>query len=131
MQVDYFQELGEFVFISMMWVSASVFMVGICILIMHFLMPKAVLDTYFKPPYFNQGECLLFTGIPYAPMRTIMLMRVIASPASGKKRGITKADQLVPEWYIIASKVIVRAIYVTSALLILCVVVLGFMLIFV
>ncbi len=69
------------------------------VLIMHVLMPRRVLDTYWKEPHFRPGELALFTGTIYAPMRTIMLITAIAFPKLGKKRKITSADTLVPRWY--------------------------------
>jgi hypothetical protein len=74
------------------------------ILIMHFLMPKKVLKTYFKEPHFNAGEIEMFTGFPFAHMRTAMFMRVLGFPASGKRRGVEKAYQLAPVWYCKVSK---------------------------
>lgn len=73
-------------------------------IVMHFLMPKAVLDKYFKPPYFRPMEVEMFTGIPYAPMRTAMLMWVLAFPRFGKKRRLAEAYLLVPIWYRLLSK---------------------------
>jgi len=69
------------------------------ILIMHFLMPKKVLKTYFKEPYFNAYEIALFTGFPFAYLRTFMFSRVLGFPASGKRRGLENAYQLAPVWY--------------------------------
>jgi hypothetical protein len=74
------------------------------IFIMHFLMPKKVLETYFKEPHFNAGEIEMFTGFPFAYMRTAMFMRALAFPASGKRRGVEKAYQLAPVWYCKVSK---------------------------
>ena len=69
-------------------------------------MPKAVLDTYFKPPYFREMEVELFTGFPYAFMRTHMLMWVLAFPQYGKKRNLTEAYLLAPVWYRQLSKTV-------------------------
>lgn len=69
------------------------------VLIMHVLMPRRVLDRYWKEPHFRPGELALFTGTIYAPMRTVMLITAIAFPKLGKKREITNADALVPRWY--------------------------------
>ena len=55
------------------------------ILIMHFLMPKKVLETYFKEPYFRPAEITMFTGFPFGYMRTAMFNRVLGFPASVKK----------------------------------------------
>jgi hypothetical protein len=97
------------------WVTT--FLLCVVILIMHFLMPQAVLDKYFKQPYFKKIERELFSGIPYAPMRTIMLMRAIANPKSGKVRGITEANLLAPKWYRVSSKIVVVSIYINAILL--------------
>jgi len=105
-------------FIVFMSVLFSVWGVVLLIIVMHFLMPKTVLDSYFKPPYFKLGECKLFTGFPYAPMRTIMLMRVLGFPHSGEKRGLTEAYKLVPSWYQMASKFIIGSIFIIAVLLV-------------
>jgi len=74
------------------------------VLIMQVLMPKKVLKAYFKEPYFNAGEITMFTGFPFAYMRTMMFMRGLGFPASGKKRGLENAYKLAPVWYCKVSK---------------------------
>ncbi len=74
------------------------------IFIMHILMPRKVLETYFKEPHFNAGEIAMFTGFPFGYIRTSMFMRVLGFPASGKRRGIENAYQLAPVWYCKVSK---------------------------
>lgn len=86
---------------------------------MHFLMPKDVLEKYFRPPYFRSFECALFSGLPYAPMRTIMFMRVIAYPSSGARRGLTEVHLLVPQWYRVASKAVVIFIFTLAGAVVL------------
>ncbi len=44
----------------------------VIIAILHILMPKIVLETYFKEPYFGPGEIEMFTGFPFGYMRTAM-----------------------------------------------------------
>jgi hypothetical protein len=78
----------------------------LCLLIMHFLMPRAVTDRYWKEPYFRPFELVFFIGL-LAPMRSWMFMGIIAFPRLGKKRKVTEAHQLVPGWYRIASIVMV------------------------
>ena len=58
--------------------------------VLHFLLPKPILEVYFKPPYFSRGEVSAFTGFPLAYMRSFMFLRLLAFPASGKKRGLTE-----------------------------------------
>lgn len=93
----------NFFLLMMGFVFFGLILMGPVLLVMHFLMPKVVLEKYFKPPYFRPMEVELFTGIPYAPMRTIMLMWGLAFPRFGKKRGMTQAYLLVPRWYRLAS----------------------------
>lgn len=79
--------------------------VGPVLLLMHILMPKKVLQNYFKPPFFRPSEIVLFSGVPFALMRTVMLMWVLAFPRFGKKRNLTEAYRLAPPWYRIVSAV--------------------------
>jgi len=95
------------------------------ILIMHILMPKTVLKTYFKEPYFGPGEIAMFTGFPFAYMRTAMFMRALAFPASGKKRRVENAYKLAPVWYCKVSKYFI-IIYVPLMALLLLTGVIGF-----
>jgi len=92
--------LGKVFIIVMLAVMLSI----VFIFIMHILMPKKVLKTYFKEPYFGPGEIALFTGFPFGYMRTSMFMRILGFPASGKKRGVENAYKLAPVWYCKASK---------------------------
>ena len=84
------------------------------ILLMHFLMPKDVLLRYWRTPHFRPAELFLFTGTIYAPMRTVMLMAVIAFPVWGRRRDITRAFTLAPSWYRTASKAVCIWIIVTA-----------------
>ena len=74
-------------------------------LIMHLLMPRAVLEKYFKPPYFSEAEVAFFTGLPFCMLRTVMFMSVFGFPHRGKTRGLTQAYRMVPSWYRRLSKV--------------------------
>lgn len=74
-------------------------------LIMHLLMPRAVLEKYFKPPYFSEAEVAFFTGLPFCMIRTVMFMTIFGFPHRGKKRGLTQAYLMVPPWYQRLSKI--------------------------
>lgn len=104
---------AEIIFPVVMWLIIAAWVEFAIILGMHFLMPGAVLEKYFKPPYFKEGECTLFTGFPYAPVRTIMFMAVFAFPGRGKKRGLTEAHLLAPSWFKMSSKIILVSLVVT------------------
>lgn len=101
-------------FIILMSFHCGIFVFLVSILVMQFLMPKIVLETYFKPPYFSIAECAFFSGIPYSPIRTAMLMRCIGFPESGKVRGMMEAYTLVPLWYRKLSKLFVIFLLVNA-----------------
>ena len=101
---------GFNIFLLYMSILCSSFVILPFVVLMHFLMPNAVLEQYWKQPYMRGAELALFTDTIYAPMRTIMLMWVIAFPRFGKRRGITDANRLVPRWYRIASGIVTVSI---------------------
>lgn len=87
--------------------------------ILHFFVPKKMIETYFKEPYFSAFEIELFTGFPYAYMRTGMLMRLAGWPASGKKRGIPEtAHETSPIWFQVVSRICTRISIIAFSLLI-------------
>lgn len=72
------------------------------LLVMHFLMPKAVVARYWKEPHFRLFELHFFSGLA-APMRSWLFMVAIAVPRLGKKRRLVDVRRMVPRWYRIAS----------------------------
>src|SRR5690554_5249930 len=81
----------------------------IFIFIIHFFVPKVMIKTYFKEPYFSLLEIKLFTGPPYAYMRTGRMMRLAGWPDCGKKRGIpATAHEVCPVWFQVLSRVFIR-----------------------
>lgn len=90
-----------------LWVSTMICLV--CIFFMHMLVPKTLLHTYFREPYFSPAEIEFFTGFPFGYIRTVMFMRLAGFPQSGKKRGLTEAYKLTPRWFQLASKIILLA----------------------
>lgn len=97
----------------------------VLIFIMHFLMPKNVLETYFKEPYFNSSEIIFFSGFPYGYIRTAMFMRALGFPSSGKRRGVESAHKIAPVWFCILSKYIVISFLVSFSLFLLVIAISG------
>src|SRR5690554_5053509 len=91
------------------------------IAIIHFFVPKIMIKTYFKEPYFSALEIKLFTGPPYAYMRTAMMMRLAGWPDCGKKRGIpATAHEICPVWFQVVSRLYLRfSVLVFTSLVIL------------
>ena len=96
---------GEVWFLVLVWLCATTIFFLVLIVVMHFIMPKKVIITYFKKPHFKESELTFFVGPIFSLMRTVMFMTVIAFPNRGKKRGLTKAHLLAPHWYRILAKV--------------------------
>lgn len=80
--------------------------------VIHFLVPKPLLQTYFKEPYFSRWEISTFSVFPFGYMRTLMFMRLAGFPKSGKKRGLADAYKLAPNWFRTTSKIVVSAFLV-------------------
>jgi hypothetical protein len=68
--------------------------------------PKAFLEKYFCPPYFRSAEVIIFSAFPSNLIRNVMFIRLIASPSSGKVRGLSEAYRDVPSWLITYAKVL-------------------------
>jgi len=95
---------GEFFFWLAFGLGISFLPFSLFLIIMHLLMPQAILDRYWKEPYFRPFELMLFSGWSFfAPVRTIMFMGTFLFPRLGKKRGIIEPHRLVPRWYRIAA----------------------------
>jgi hypothetical protein len=109
-----------------LWLIAVVWGWLVSIFVLHFFVPKVLLSTYFKEPYFSPAEIVFFTGLPFAYMRTAMFIRLAGWPNSGKKRGITESEKLTPSWFRHISKILIwimlaiaGALAVTSVILVL------------
>lgn len=89
------------------------------VFVLHFLLPKPILNTYFKSPYFSPAEVNTFTGFPLAYMRTFMFLRILAFPASGKKRGLTEVHKKAPRWMCRLAKWVLVLFVSTNSLLLL------------
>ena len=110
----------ELVFTLVLAVICTIFFFLFLVLIVHPLMPKQITEKYFKSPHFSQTECAFFSGFPFAPIRSVMFMRVIAFPRSGTKRGITGASEMAKPWlrcvsyFIVCSFIILNVIVLST-----------------
>jgi hypothetical protein len=95
------------------------------ILVMHMLMPRKVLERYWKSPHFQAYEIAMYTDTCYAPMRTIMLMSAIAFPRLGIKRGVAEANKLAPWWFRAAAIALVIWILAVGLVLVVTIFALG------
>jgi len=96
------------------------------IIIIHFLIPKRVLETYFKEPYFKLTEINSFSGFPFGYIRTLMFMRLLGFPSSGKRRGLEKVCDISPMWLCGLSKYVVISFLASFSLFLLIMAIGGF-----
>ena len=94
-QIDY----GYLLFITLLFLFGCVCFSYLLILIAHVLMPKHLIKDYFKSPYFQKWELNKLSIFPFFFIRTVMFMRLLAQPSSGKKRGLTEVYQSVSPWF--------------------------------
>ncbi|MCF7478506.1 hypothetical protein L3V32_17610 [Vibrio sp. J2-4] len=106
--------IGYLMFSGVLVIFFQTFFIGI----MHILMPKKIVNSYFTEPYFNTFELALFTGWPYAFFRTLMFVRLIVQPSSGKKRKLPDISKEVPRWYRSLSLLLIGIIIINSSMLI-------------
>lgn len=67
-------------FVFYMSVMCCSFVILPLVTLMHFLMRNAVLERYWKESHSVPDELTAFTDTIYAPMRTVMMMWLIAFP---------------------------------------------------
>lgn len=107
---------------SLIWLLLNLFST----LIMRFLIPKHILENYFKEPYFSAMEINMFSGFPFLGFtRTVMFMRLLGFPSSGKRRGIENAYKTAPVWICKLSKYHVISTLTSLLLILLIVIFLG------
>ena len=93
----------ESFFIIFMAILCSPIAMCFLVVVMHYFLPQTVLTRYFKQPHFKAFELVFLTGFPFAFMRTVMFMGVIARPSLGQKRDLTLVYQLVSKCYRVIS----------------------------
>ena len=105
-------------FYVMMAAVAGIFLDALGIVVMHFLTPKKLVEKYFCPPYFSITEPAYFSGKVYSINITVMFMGLIAFPRLGKKRKLTEMYKEVPQWYQIASRILLIFMFSCLAVMI-------------
>lgn len=78
-------------FWSLMGSCAAIFAWTLISVPLMFLLSGEFMQKYFRKPHFNQGEIAVLSTFPTIFIRTVMFVRLLASPSSGKVRGLTEA----------------------------------------
>lgn len=71
---------------------------ALALVVMHFFMPKAVVERYWKSEHFSDFYLGAFTGTLSAPIRTAMLLAAIAVPSIARKRMMSDVLSFTPPW---------------------------------
>jgi len=74
-------------------------------LIMALLMPRNVVERYFREPHFSRSEQAVYTAVPFSFMRVVSMAWLIAFPRFGRKRKMTDVHQYCPNWYVRLSRI--------------------------
>jgi hypothetical protein len=103
-----------------LWAILLVALIGwlVVMFVMHFFIPKKLVDACFKEPHFSRSELTIFSTFPFNYFRDIMFMRLAGWPQSGRKRGLTDAYTLAPRWFQVISRLLIRFLIVNFSLLI-------------
>lgn len=97
----------------------TVLVAGAVVIGVHFLMPKKLVERYWRQPHFGPFQLSVFTDTIWAPLRTVMLLAAIAFPATARKRGMTGMQEVVPTWCRWIARLLGTIWVVTSAGLVL------------
>ena len=98
------QELGEFLFFCLWYSFYGMIGWTFAALTFRLMTPSAFHRKYFTTPYFREAEVVMLSGFPLMFVRTAMFIRLLASPSSGKARGLTEAYKDAPAWLITYAK---------------------------
>lgn len=104
------------------WAALLVALIAwlVTMFLLHFFVPKSMIERYFKEPYFSRHEIAVYSAFPFNYFRDIMFMRLAGWPNSGKRRGLTEVYKMAPSWFRIVSRIsIVFFVGVFSSFLIL------------
>ena len=84
--------------------------VAVCIVVpiswltMSYIIPRSLLERYFKAPDFGPTELILLAQFPGSLMRGSGFSAICVFPRLGKKRNMTDIRDHAPTWYMWASK---------------------------
>ncbi len=64
-----------------------------------YIIPRSLLNRYFKEPHFGPTELILLAQFPGSLTRGAMFVASIVMPKRGKKRQMTDVPDHAPVWY--------------------------------
>jgi len=88
--------------------------------VLHWFFPKELTEQYFRSPYFNAAEIVMFSGFPLGYVRTAMFFRLLGFSGSGKKRGLpNEIGSEYPKWKVFSRYWVFAFVFCFSTFLVL------------
>lgn len=111
--------IPHYIFLVMIWMSIyGLVAFPISVLVMHLLMPKKVMQVYFREPHFSPTEQVMFSAFPFVFMRVTGMIWLIALPRFGRKRQMMDIQTHCPGWYVRLSQFFIFFYFVFFGLLV-------------
>ena len=102
-------------FIAWLWLAAAFWAMILAVAVAGWALPKEFVGSVFRGPHFLPAEVGVFTAT--GPVRTLMLMRLVANPAAGSARGLIGVNLAAPAWFRHFARVGLGQLYALSAAL--------------
>jgi len=96
---------GNFFLLGVAFVCAE-FLYFPLLVIMHLLMPRRVLDRYWRVPHFSPAEIIVCSEGIFRPLRAQKLIATMVFPSIARKRHLEEG-MIVPHWYLIAARALI------------------------
>jgi hypothetical protein len=96
---------GHSLFMAWLGVMGALWVLVLALAAIGWALPRPFKDSVFREPHFRPAELGFLCGAPMGFIRTLMLMRLVASPASGRKRGLVDVHLRAPPWFLPLARV--------------------------
>ena len=106
------QLIGEKIFLVAAYLMIiNFFLIPISWLIISYIIPKNLLERYFKIPHFGPGELVLMAQFPGSLARGSIFVASCIMPSKGQRRQMTDVPDHAPKWYRVAAYIMFYVIF--------------------
>ena len=103
-----FDQLSEIYFY---WAVMIVCLVPISWLIISYIIPKKLLERYFKAPHFGSSELVLMAQFPGSLLRGTIFVASCIMPSKGQRRQMIDVPAHAPKWYRVIAYIMFYVIF--------------------
>ena len=93
------------------WAMVIVCLLPISSLIISYIIPKKLLERYFKTPHFGSGELVLMAQFPGSLARGSIFVASCIIPKKGQRRQMIDVPDHAPKWYRVAAYIFFYVIF--------------------